>query len=43
MYLRPRKHTADTNYIVQITQTIFFQQQSHKYFNLIIVTEILVI
>jgi len=32
----PRKHTAITNCIVKVIQTTFYQQQLHKYFNLII-------
>jgi len=43
MYIWRCKHTTDINYIVKIIETIFYQQQPHKYFNLIIVTEILVI
>ena len=40
---RSCKITTDTNYIVKIIQTTFYQQQSHKYFNLIIFNEILII
>jgi len=42
-YIRPRKHTTDTSNIVQIIWTAFYQQQPHKYFNLIISNEILII
>ena len=42
MYMRPHKHTSDTNYIVKIIQTTLYQQ-SHNYFNLIIFNEILLI
>ena len=34
LILWPRKHTTDTDYIVKIIQTAFYQQ--HKYFNLVI-------
>jgi len=42
LYIRPRKHITDTNYIVKIKWTKFYQQP-HKYFNLIIFNEILII
>jgi len=32
MYIRSREQTTDTNYIVKIIQTTFYQQQPHKYF-----------
>ena len=41
LHIRPRKHIIDTNYIVKIIHT-FYQQQPHKYFNLIIFNEILI-
>ena len=33
----------DTNYIVKLMQTTFYQQHLHYYFNLIIFNEILII
>ena len=39
----PHKHNTDANYILKIIQTTFYQQQPHKYFNLIIFNEILII
>ena len=36
MYILPRIHTTDKNYIVKIIKTTFYQQKPHKYFNLII-------
>ena len=43
LYIRSRKHTADTNCILKIIQTKFYQQHLHKYLNLIIFNEILII
>jgi len=43
LHIQPHKHTTGKNYIVKIIQTTFYQQQPHKYFNLIIFNEILII
>ena len=43
MYLCPHKHITDTHFIVKIMWTTFYQQQPHKYFNLIIFNEISII
>jgi hypothetical protein len=43
MYIRQSKYIADTNYVVQIIQTLFYQQQPHKYFDFTIFNKILII
>jgi hypothetical protein len=42
MCLRSRKHTVDANFNLKIIYTTFYQQQPHKYFNLIIFIEFLI-
>ena len=43
LYKQPHKYMSDTNYILKIIQTTFYQQKPHKYFNLIIFSENLIV